>query len=100
MKFAQMLKNRGLTAGSVFVTGLMKGHEAARMVADCKAQETIRAMNDRIIADAEAGGVSHLVERLATFYHSEHVAICQPWILATPFEEWRDKQLAARGITL
>lgn len=96
MQFAQMLKNRGLTAGPVFVTSLMKGHEAARMVADCKAQETIHAMNDRIINEAEAGGDSELIERLSFFYHSDYVKHNQPHILQTPFDEWLKRELAKR----
>ncbi|WP_307205644.1 hypothetical protein [Paenibacillus harenae] len=70
------------------------------MIADSKAQETIRSEHERIIAAAEPGSTAELVERLSIFYHSEHVKACQPWILETPFEVWRDRQLAAKGIVL
>ncbi|OBZ08025.1 hypothetical protein [Bacillus sp. FJAT-26390] len=101
LNFKPMLQAIGLTSGPVYATGLLKGHEAARMVADCKAQETIRAAHAIVISEAEpVGSVAHVVDRLATFYHSEHVKVCQPEILETPFEEWRDRQLAARGIVL
>ncbi|WP_441959923.1 hypothetical protein [Paenibacillus sp. TAF43_2] len=71
------------------------------MVADCKAQETIRAAHAIVISEAEpVGSVAHVVDRLATFYHSDHVKACQPWILETPFDEWRDIQLVGMGIIL
>lgn len=96
-----MLKNRGLTSGPVFATGLMKGRDILNAIADCKAQDTIRTTHTTIISEAEpVGSVAHLVDRLATFYHSDHVKVCQPEILETPFIEWRDRQLAAKGIVL
>ncbi|MGM0882564.1 MAG: hypothetical protein ACQEXQ_16175 [Bacillota bacterium] len=100
MLFNPMLQAVGLKSGPVYATGLLKGREAARMVADFKSQETIHAEHDRVIEAADPGSVAHLMDRLATFYHSEHVEVCQPWIRETPFEEWRDRQLAAKGIVL
>lgn len=101
MQFAQMLKNRGLTSGPVFATRLMKGRDILKAIADCKAQDTIRVAHTTIISEAEpVGSIAHLVDRLATFYHSDHVKVCQPEILETPFIEWRDRQLAAKGIVL
>ncbi|URN94530.1 MAG: hypothetical protein NAG76_22380 [Candidatus Pristimantibacillus lignocellulolyticus] len=49
MLFAQLLHEKGLTSGPVYATGILKGHEAARMVADFFAQETIHAEHDRIL---------------------------------------------------
>jgi|GEM_PF-7064876 hypothetical protein len=51
MKFSEMLRDSGMTSGVVYATGLMKGHEAARMIADCKAQETIREMSARVLEE-------------------------------------------------
>lgn len=53
MLFSPMLQAIGLKSGSVYATGLLKGRDAARMVADFKAQETIHADHDRIIAEAK-----------------------------------------------
>ncbi|SFE42754.1 hypothetical protein SAMN04487969_102467 [Paenibacillus algorifonticola] len=100
IRFADLLAAEGLKSGMVFASPLMKGWEAARAVADFKAQENIRADHNRIIAAAKPGTVGHLVDRLATFYHSEYVKIHQPWVRETPFEEWRDRQLAGKGIVL
>jgi len=100
MTFAQMLQKQGLTSGPVFATGLIKCRDMARMIADTKAQETIRADHARVITEAEPGSVAQLVERLSTFYHSDYVKLNQPWLLETPFEQWRDRQLAAKGLTL
>lgn len=100
MQFADMLAEAGLKSGPVYATGILKGYEVARMVADAKAQETIRPMTDAVIAESDAGSVPHMVDRLATYYHSEYVAANQPWILETPFEVWRDQQLARKGMSL
>ncbi len=53
MEFHTLLQDAGLTSGPVYATGLLKGYEAARMIADFKAQETIHADHDRIIREAE-----------------------------------------------
>jgi hypothetical protein len=49
MLLSQMLKNKGLSSGPVYATRILKGYEAARMVADFKAQETIRAGHEAIL---------------------------------------------------
>ncbi|MCA0754875.1 hypothetical protein KP806_07420 [Paenibacillus sp. N4] len=53
MQLSKMLAERGMTSGMVYATGILKGHEAARMVADFKAQETIHADHVRVITEAE-----------------------------------------------
>ncbi|WP_172423180.1 hypothetical protein [Paenibacillus larvae] len=42
---------RGKTSGVVYATGVMKGREVLRMVADCRAQETIRLTTARILSE-------------------------------------------------
>lgn len=54
MSFVLMLNQQGLNRGPVYATGIMKGYEAARMIADFKAQETIKPMTDRIIQENQA----------------------------------------------
>jgi len=58
-QFAQLLADAGMSSGPVYATGILKGHEAARMVADCKAQHTIRPMTERIELEAEKGMTLH-----------------------------------------
>ncbi|WEK53296.1 MAG: hypothetical protein P0Y55_11930 [Candidatus Cohnella colombiensis] len=99
-QFAEMLKAQGLTSGPVFATGIMKGHEAARAVADAKAQETIRLMTDAVITASDKGTVALMVDRLATYYHSDYVTLNQPWIRDIPFEQYRDIKLAEKGMSL
>ncbi|TCN00885.1 hypothetical protein EV294_101335 [Paenibacillus sp. BK033] len=50
MTLIQMLNEKGLTSGPVYATRVLKGYEAARMVADFKAQETIRAGHAKVLA--------------------------------------------------
>lgn len=64
LKFKPMLEAIGLTSGPVYATGLLKGRDAARMVADCKAQETIHADHDRILANQYLGAKVEDVQRL------------------------------------
>lgn len=52
-QFAEMLREQGMTSGPVYATTILKGHEAARMIADAKAQETIRTMTDRILEEVK-----------------------------------------------
>lgn len=99
-QFAQLLAEQNLTSGPVYATTVMKGHEAARMVADVKAQHTIRPMTNAVIAASDKGSVALMVDRLATFYNSDYVTAHQPWIRDIPFEQWRDKKLAEKGWTL
>lgn len=100
MRLAELLQEHGMTSGMVFATGLMKGKDAARMVADAKAQETIRPMTDAVLHADDRGSVADIVDRLGTFYHSEYVKLNQPWVLETPFEQWRDRELAKRGMSV
>jgi len=100
MQFAEMLAEAGLKSGPVYATGVIKGREAARMVADAKAQETIRRMTDAVLAESDAGSVAHMIDRLATFYHSDYVTLNQPWIRDIPFAVWRDKKLAEKGMSI
>jgi len=100
MEFAEKLEAKGLKSGLVYVSPLMKGHEAARMVADCMAQEDIRAAHKRVIEEAEPASENDLIERLSRFYHSEHVKVCQPWILETPYDKWLARELAKREVVV
>lgn len=43
-----LFKETGKKTGVVYATGLLKGREVLRMVADCRAQETIRTTAQRI----------------------------------------------------
>jgi|GEM_PF-6795672 len=52
MLLAKLLPE-GQKSGLVYVSELMKGKEHARCIADFKAQETIHAEHDRIIAGAD-----------------------------------------------
>ncbi|WP_028562277.1 hypothetical protein [Paenibacillus pinihumi] len=55
MNLSKLLNANGLTSGPVYATGIMKGWEVARMVADFKAQETIHSMTDRILKEGSDG---------------------------------------------
>ena len=57
-------------------------------------------MTDAVLLESDKGTPAYLVDRLATFYHSDYVLQNQPWIRETPFEQWRDKELARRGLTI
>lgn len=97
MQFAEMLQEHGLSSGPVYATGLLKGHEAARMIADTKAQETIGAAHDRIIIETAAEPEGMLIERLSRFYHSDYVKHNQPWVRKIPFADWLQRQLRRRA---
>lgn len=58
-QFATLLHEQGLTRGPVFVAGLMKGHEAARMVEFFKSHEV--TSND-VLPDG------HDHEKLGTYF--------------------------------
>ncbi|AVG13054.1 hypothetical protein [Paenibacillus larvae] len=51
MNLSKMLRETGRTSGVVYATGVMKGREVLRMVADCRAQETIRETTARILSE-------------------------------------------------
>jgi hypothetical protein len=49
-----LLKALNLPSGNrriFYISSLMKGHEAARMIVECKAQETIRPMTQCILEE-------------------------------------------------
>lgn len=47
-----MLRAAGLRSGVVYVSdGVMKAGEVIRMVAECRAQESIRSMTERILTE-------------------------------------------------
>jgi hypothetical protein len=100
LQFAELLAEAGLSSGPVYATGILKGHEAARMVADAKSQHSIRPMTERIILEAASDPLSEMVDRLAKYYHSEYVMLNQPWIREVPFEQNRDRKHAEKGMTL
>ncbi|MCZ8520158.1 MULTISPECIES: hypothetical protein [Paenibacillus] len=50
-KFLAMLREIGLEGGAVYATGILKGRQVRQLVADCRAQETIGLMTDRILAE-------------------------------------------------
>lgn len=97
MEFATLLAARGLTSGPVYVSGLHKGRDLARMIADFKAQETIFDDHDRIIIEADAETEGQLIERLARFYHSDYVKHNQPWVRKIPYDEWIQRELSRRS---
>lgn len=51
MNLSKMLRETGRTSGVVYATGVMKGREVLLMVADCRAQETIRETTARILSE-------------------------------------------------
>ncbi|MBO2943613.1 hypothetical protein JJQ72_06425 [Paenibacillus sp. F411] len=71
MSLASALKAQGLTRGPVYATGIMKGYEAARMIADFKAQETIKSMTDRVLQ--ENGCELDRVEKLGVYFEHHNV---------------------------
>ncbi|MFC5528441.1 hypothetical protein [Cohnella yongneupensis] len=99
-QFATMLAEKGLASGPVYVTVVLKGHEAARMVADFKAQHTIRPMTERILVEAASDPLTIMIERLSKLYHSDYVAHNRPEIRAVPYREWLERELAKKGMTL
>jgi len=55
IKLGDMLAGIGLTSGPVVVSDrVFKGHELARIIADSKAQESIRSMTARILVETGA----------------------------------------------
>lgn len=48
---AMLRESAGKTSGVVYATGVMKGREVLRMIADCRAQETIRVTTARILSE-------------------------------------------------
>ncbi|ALA12457.1 hypothetical protein HARRISON_57 [Paenibacillus phage Harrison] len=66
-----LFKETGKKTGVVYATGLLKGREVLRMVADCRAQETIRTTAQRILDDAKVAVVrisDESLERLGNYY--------------------------------
>lgn len=100
MQFAQMLNDTGLSSGPVYATGLLKGRDAALMVADCKAQHTIRPMTSRIVLEAASDPLTIAIEKLSKFYHSDYVKYNRPEILTVPYREWLDRELAQKGMAI
>ncbi|NQX68463.1 hypothetical protein HQN90_20265 [Paenibacillus alba] len=66
--FITMLKEYGLNSGSVYASGVMKAAEVMQMVADCRAQESISEMTQRILIE---NGVS-VNEEIATAGHDDY----------------------------
>ncbi|WP_163854583.1 hypothetical protein [Paenibacillus elgii] len=51
--FSQLLEASGMQSGVVYASGLLKAREVVRMAAEFRAQETIRTMTARILAENE-----------------------------------------------
>ncbi|KEQ22853.1 hypothetical protein [Paenibacillus tyrfis] len=52
-ELAKMLELAGLQSGVVYASGIMKAREIVRSAAEFRAQETIRPMTARILAENE-----------------------------------------------
>ncbi len=60
--FLDMLRAEGMQSGVVYASGLLKARDVNRMAAECRAQETIRQMTARILAENEkAAGQGDLI---------------------------------------